>query len=118
MGTIGLTYTRDRMDAVGGMAAEAVEEVYVMKTRRWLQQWKLEVSAHSQYSVRQSRIAIPEYSILQSRFAKQSSYYLIGTRKQCKKSTKLGPGIQGWCVQSLSNILFAIYTPVKHEGTR
>ena len=38
MGTIGLTYTRDRMDAVGGMAAEAVEEVYVMKTRRWLQQ--------------------------------------------------------------------------------
>ena len=38
MRTIGLTYTRDRMDGMGGMAAETVEEIYDMKTGRWLQQ--------------------------------------------------------------------------------
>ena len=38
MGTIGLTYKRDRMDAMGGMAAETVEEVCDIKTGRWLQQ--------------------------------------------------------------------------------
>ena len=38
MGTIGLTYARDRMGAVGGLGPETAKEVYDMKTKRWLQQ--------------------------------------------------------------------------------
>ena len=38
MGTIGVTYTRDRMDAMGGISPETAGEIYDMKTRQWLQQ--------------------------------------------------------------------------------